>query len=73
MALLKYENGQWTFGGTKHSGHSLEKVAQEDPDYLFWAWNKIGPTMDDKTYYTLVDTMEKFKIPFKKTKKKKKT
>lgn len=71
MALLTYQNGEWIFGGTKHSGHALEKVAQEDPGYLFWAWNKVGPTMDDKTFYALVDMMDKHKISFKKAKKKK--
>ena len=64
MALLYKENGQWMINGAKHRMESLDKVAQTDPGYLWWAWHNVGPTMDDETFYALVDTMERYKIPF---------
>lgn len=50
--------------GRKHSGKTIEKVAQEDPGYLTWlrSGDRLAHISDD-IFFALQKVMEKFGIP----------
>jgi len=57
MALLRRPrdgSGGWTFGGRKHEGEDVEQVAQQDPEYIRWAW-KEATCLDDPSGYQYLE------------------
>jgi hypothetical protein len=57
MSLLrrpKDGSENWTFGGRKHEGETVEQVATNDPGYIRWAW-KEATCLDDPAYYQYLE------------------
>jgi hypothetical protein len=63
--ILSPASEGWVVGGTKHRGKLLEKVAQEDPEYLKWMYCKASEGLTQDAFYALDDALRKFGIdPF---------
>lgn len=68
--FIAFSDGAWrVVRGRKHgpsgaypNGEDLDKVAQEDPGYLKWVFNEVGPTLPDDSFYALDDVVIKYKI-----------
>ena len=75
MPLLhKPPKGQWTLGGregAKHRGQLLTKVAEEDPSYLTFLWEKSLKYLSEGAIDALDEVMEKHTIPRELPKKRK--